>query len=60
MTGEEISVYPFISRFCKMSGSFGIMLFMVRISTLFVLKLCLPLLLSSRLHSSVSYLHVVL
>ena len=30
MTGEDISVYPAIRRFFKMSGSFGIMLFMVR------------------------------
>ena len=30
VTGEDISFYPFIRRFFKMSGSFGIMLFMVR------------------------------
>lgn len=30
MTGDEISVYPAIRRFFKFSGSFGIMLFMVR------------------------------
>ncbi|XP_074619855.1 anoctamin-7-like [Acropora palmata] len=29
VTGEEISFYPFIRRFFKMSGSFGIMLFMI-------------------------------
>ena len=30
MTGDEISVYPAIRRFFKMSGSFSVMLFMVR------------------------------
>ena len=30
MTGDEISVYPAIRRFFKFSGSFGVMLFMVR------------------------------
>ena len=29
MTGDEISVYPVIRRFFKMSGSFSVMLFMV-------------------------------
>lgn len=29
VTGEDISFYPFIRRFFKMSGSFGIMLFMI-------------------------------
>ena len=29
MTGDEISVYPVIRRFFKMSGSFGVMVFMV-------------------------------
>ena len=30
VTGDEISVYPAIRRFFKMSGSFSVMLFMVR------------------------------
>jgi len=30
VTGDEISVYPVIRRFFKMSGSFSVMLFMVR------------------------------
>ena len=32
VTGEEISIYPAIRRFFKMSGSFGVMMFMVGIS----------------------------
>ena len=30
VTGDEISVYPAVRRFFKMSGSFSVMLFMVR------------------------------
>lgn len=31
VTGEDISVYPALRRFFKMMGSFGVMLFMVRL-----------------------------
>ena len=35
VTGEDISVYPALRRFFKMMGSFGVMLFMVRVFFVF-------------------------